>query len=628
MAQTFTNIYSFTGGSDGDNPYAGLILSGNTLYGTTESGGSSGSGTVFAINTDGTGFTNIYSFTALNHSTNSDGSLPATELVLSGNRLYGTAESGGGFGNGTVFAVNTDGTGFTNLHTFTALINSTNSDGAEPSSVILSGNTLYGTTFQGGHVGGGTVFRVNTDGSAFTNLFSFPSGNGPVGLVLSGNTLYGTTFQGGSSGNGAVFAINTDGSGFAELHNFTARSGLNQTNSDGANPHAGLILSGNTLYGTAAGGGSSGNGTVFAINTDGSGFTNLYTFTTTPFGPHGYVNSDGAWPYDGLILLGNTLYGTTYQGGSLGQGTVFEVNTDGSDFITLYNFDFIGMVYAGLILSDNTLYGTIIRGGSSFNGSVFALTLLPVIATQPNDVTVTVGSCACFTVLASSAIQQLSYQWYFNDTNTPVACGTNVTLKLFNVSTNEEGEYFCVVSNPNGSVTSDYATLTVLPLPVITTQPVSMTVTNGGCASFTVTASTDTPPLSYQWYFNDTDTPVDSETNATLNLVNVSTGEEGDYFCVVSNPNGGVTSDVAALTVLIPPVINSITQNPSDGSVTLDLSGGSGETYLVQVTTNLSSPTQWQTISTNVVDSDDGSWQFTDTDATNYSFQFYRISTQ
>jgi uncharacterized repeat protein (TIGR03803 family) len=190
-AQTFTNIYSFTGGSDGDNPYAGLILSSNTLYGTTESGGSSGSGTVFAVNTDGTDFTNIYSFTALNHSTNGDGSFPGTGLILSGNRLYGTADSGGRFGNGTVFAVNTDGTGFTNLHTFTALINSTNSDGTEPSSVILSGNTLYGTTFQGGHVGGGTVFKVNTDGSAFTNLFSFPSGSNPyAGLVLSGNTVY------------------------------------------------------------------------------------------------------------------------------------------------------------------------------------------------------------------------------------------------------------------------------------------------------------------------------------------------------------------------------------------------------------------------------------------------------
>src|SRR2546428_10366169 len=61
----------------------------------------------------------------------------------------------------------------------------------------------------------------------------------------------------------SVFAVNTDGTGFANLHSFNPNLG-----SDGANPHAGLILSGNTLYGTAAGGGSAGNGTVFAVNTD------------------------------------------------------------------------------------------------------------------------------------------------------------------------------------------------------------------------------------------------------------------------------------------------------------------------------------------------------------------------
>ena len=86
---------------------------------------------------------------------------------------------------------------------------------------------------------------------------------------------------GGSSGNGTVFAVNTDGTGFTNLHSFTAKSGLASTNSDGAYPSAGLILSGNTLYGTANGGGSSGNGTVFAVNTDGTGFTNLHSFTAS-----------------------------------------------------------------------------------------------------------------------------------------------------------------------------------------------------------------------------------------------------------------------------------------------------------------------------------------------------------
>src|SRR6266581_136289 len=96
----------------------------------------------------------------------------------------------------------------------------------------------------------------------------------------------------------------------------TARDTNTGTNRDGAGPSAGLILSGNTLYGTAYEGGSGGNGTVFKVNTDGTGFTTLHSFA----GP-----DDGANPEAGLILLGNTLYGTAQCGGSSGKGTVFSL---------------------------------------------------------------------------------------------------------------------------------------------------------------------------------------------------------------------------------------------------------------------------------------------------------------
>src|ERR1035437_628709 len=167
-AQTFTNLHSFTG-SDGVNPYAGLILSGNTLYGTAFQGGSSGAGTVFAVNTNGTGFTNLHSFNY------SDGANPQAGLILSGNTLYGAAYGGGSSGAGTVFAVHTDGTGFTNLYSFTAAPGSSaNSDGAKrQAGLILSGNTLDGTAYYGGSSVNGTVFAVHTDGTGFTNLHSF-----------------------------------------------------------------------------------------------------------------------------------------------------------------------------------------------------------------------------------------------------------------------------------------------------------------------------------------------------------------------------------------------------------------------------------------------------------------------
>jgi uncharacterized repeat protein (TIGR03803 family) len=390
-AQTFTNLYTFTGGTNAANPYASLILSGNTLYGTTFGGGKSGSGTIFAVNTNGMDFTNLYNFTALVSGTNSDGALPEAGLILSGNTLYGTATSGGVSGLGTVFAINTDGSGFRVLPAFTLSV-ADFPDGATPASgLILSGNTLYGTALNGGgSSGSGTVFAVNTNGTGFTNIyvFTFASGDSKTNsdgalpqsvLVLSGNTLYGTARGGGTSGNGTVFAVNTDGTSFTNLHTFTGSS-------DGAEPLAGLILLGNTLYGTTARAGTGNSGTVFAVNTDGTGFTNLYSFTATSGYPY-YTNSDGANPIAGLILSGNTLYGTAAEGGSGQGGTVFAINTDGTRFTDLHTFsngDYDDP-NAGLVLSDNILYGTTFSGGSGTVGTIFSLTLPVIIVTWPTN---------------------------------------------------------------------------------------------------------------------------------------------------------------------------------------------------------------------------------------------------
>jgi uncharacterized repeat protein (TIGR03803 family) len=199
--------------------------------------------------------------------------------------------------------------------------------------LVLSGNTLYGTTQGGGGgpggAGVGMVFAVNTDGSGFTNIHTFTgfaNGGGPHGgLILAGDTLYGTTF-GDYLGNpeptpSTVFKVNTNGTGFTILHRF------NVDFSDGFFPTAGLVLSGGTLYGTTSAGGSPMSGTVFTINTDGTGFSTLYDFTALPdAGGPPYTNSDGAYPSGDLILAGNTLYGTASQGGSFGAGTVFSLS--------------------------------------------------------------------------------------------------------------------------------------------------------------------------------------------------------------------------------------------------------------------------------------------------------------
>src|ERR1044071_1794172 len=395
-AQPSTLVHAFTG-LGGLYPYAGLILSGNTLYGTTYGDCVYNCGTVFKVNTDGTGFTNLHLFTSDSnpYATNSDGANPQAGLILSGNALYGTASGGGTFGSGTVFQVNTDGSGFVNLHNFTRSDGNalTNSDGANPyAGLILSGSTLYGTTSDGGSFGNGTVFALNTDGTGFATLHDFTAfppypatpinsdgANPQAGLVLSGNTLYGVARAGGGSGNGTVFAVNIDASGFTNLYNFTKLANTGN-NSDGANPQAGLILSGNALYGTASDGGSFGNGTVFAVNTDGSGFVNLHNFTKLYNTGN---NSDGANPYAGLILSGNTLYGTATAGGTFGAGigTVFAVNTDGTDFSILHTFTNYpsdgANPFASLVLSGNILYGTTIAGGALGGGTVFSLSLTP-----------------------------------------------------------------------------------------------------------------------------------------------------------------------------------------------------------------------------------------------------------
>jgi uncharacterized repeat protein (TIGR03803 family) len=376
----FTNLYAFTGVDDGAVPEAGLILSGNTLYGTTLSGGSTGYGTVFAINTDGSGFTNLYGFTG-----GDDGANPAAGLIVAGNTLYGTAVNGGATNNGTVFAINTDGSGFTTLHSFSGLdSNVHNSDGVNPQAgLVLSGNTVFGTAEFGG-MNYGTVFAINTNGASFSTLLTFNLNfNGFIfqgnddgatpqgGMVLSGHTLYGTASDGGNGGGGTVYSIQDNGSNFTTLYNFTGGN-------DGAFPVAGLILSGNTLYGAAEHNGSGQSGVLFSIGTNGSNFTVIYSFSQTSLN---FSNADGAFPAANLLLSGNRLYGTAQFGGDSGSGTIFAVNSDGSAFTNLHSFtarnngtnsDGAGPI-AGLILATNVLYGVAQNGGGNAAGTVFAI---------------------------------------------------------------------------------------------------------------------------------------------------------------------------------------------------------------------------------------------------------------
>jgi uncharacterized repeat protein (TIGR03803 family) len=246
------------------------------------------------------------------------------------------------------------------------------SDGAYPyDALTLVGDTFYGMTYDGGAYSSGTIFSIDIDGSNYEVLYSFnplvapgPDGDGGFPFISTftseGNTLYGVTYLGGDDLFGTIFKIDIDGSNYEILHSFEGTPG------DGRNPYGPMTLLGNTLYGVTDSGGTDDWGTIFSIDTDGSNYQILYSFEGGP--------GDGAYPFGELTVDGNTLYGTTYDGGG-GFGTIFSIDTDGSNYETVYTFGGTNgdSPNDGLVLIGDTLYGTTYTGGASGAGVIFSV---------------------------------------------------------------------------------------------------------------------------------------------------------------------------------------------------------------------------------------------------------------
>ena len=318
-----------------------------TLYGTAQNGGINGAGVLFSINyleaeLNPNGNPSGYNLvTAFSESLN--GSLSRSALTLGGNDnyLFGSLSSGGQFNNGLLIVYDL---ARLTLISYPFQGGSLGSDplgkvivqspifGMQPrgiqanatTNVDLSTITLYGVTRSGGSNSWGTVYRVQANGSNFMVLhhFNFSTTDGATpqgGMVLYSNMLYGTTSSGGLSYGGTVFKLNTNGTGFQIIGNFAYAT-------TGSSPQGDLIRSGHTLYGTTYIGGAGGGGTVYSIGTDGSNFQPLYSFSSpTADGNGNYTNRDGGWSVAGLTLDDNILYGTTPYGGSNGVGTAYEI---------------------------------------------------------------------------------------------------------------------------------------------------------------------------------------------------------------------------------------------------------------------------------------------------------------
>ncbi|MCX6283199.1 MAG: hypothetical protein NTW31_03040 [Bacteroidetes bacterium] len=360
----YTGLRGFTSIDGlGQYPYNNVVTDGTKLYGTTFNGGTTNHGVVFSINQDGSNYTVLYSFGELPDAQN-----PTCALVLSGTTLYGTSHYGGvngaPYGYGTIFKINTDGTGYTKMYDF-------NGYGYQPwGSLLLSGSYLYGMTCNNC-----TIFRISTVSPyTYTTLVTFqgtspPYGSNPYGeLLIDGDTLYGMTYMGGVNDRGTIFKVSISGTNFTTLRSFA-------NDGNGKYPCGSVGISGGYLYGMTHEGGANDCGTLFRISRAGSGYTVLKSFS----------NSDGYYPQGSLLITGSTVYGMT-SGGGIGGGVIFRCGLDGSGYTILINFTYSSGAcpgwqpwYGTPMISNSYLYGMTLNGGTveNYRGELYKYLLTP-----------------------------------------------------------------------------------------------------------------------------------------------------------------------------------------------------------------------------------------------------------
>ncbi len=364
------------GGGDGESPVHVIEGSDGALYGTATAGGSAGQGAVFRLNKDGSGY-------ALLHQSTNQHEFPTCVIEASDHWLYGLARAGGDFGSGAIFKLQKDGSGYSLVFSF----NGTN--GAGPQAVLLeaSDGAFYGTTSFGGTASRGTIFKVNKDGTAYAILHNF-TGNGydkdgayPEAGLIEGSDgwLYGVSDWGGTQDHGMIFKLQKDGSGYSEICGFPGIG--DHVNSGG--PHA-CVVEGpdGMLYGVTLTGGPSNGGVIFKVGKDGSGFARLFDMPT-----RGYFDGQSV-----LLASDGVLYGLTYTSGTRNQGSLFRLNRGGTGFAVLHNFTNIGGDGGGpwgLLMegSDGALYGTTTWGGNLNVGTLFRFVPPPEILSLRQELT-------------------------------------------------------------------------------------------------------------------------------------------------------------------------------------------------------------------------------------------------
>jgi len=381
----FTVLHSFTNNPDGASP-SGCLVEGSdgAIYGATESGGTN-VGTFYKIYKNGDGYVKLADL-------NLNSYQPAGGLLQASNGLIYGVTTGYGIGgyatnDGTLFSMNGDGSGY-----FTPCVfPQNNHDVAFPVGHLIQAidGGLYGISESGGANGDGTIYRFDPNSGQHSVVCSFTN-NGywnarNAGLIQGKDgLLYGTTYSSvmPNGSGGWIFKINTNGTGFNIIFSLPE---LTNNTYDYANPQANLIqASDGVLYGTTYGAsGANVGGTVFKINTDGTGYSVIHEFGRYTVGGNLWEN-DGSDPVAGLLEgTDGTLYGTTSgTWNNVGFGTIFKVNKDGSKYAILHTFSSSDGVYpdSSLLLgSDGALYGTSQASYAAY-GTIFRLVITPELS--------------------------------------------------------------------------------------------------------------------------------------------------------------------------------------------------------------------------------------------------------
>lgn len=387
-AAVLSTVAVFDSATTGGQPNGALVVdAAGNFYGTTSTGGAGGYGTIYKYSAS-QGLTTLTSFdgAALG------GTSRAGLTIDAEGNLYGSTTVGGN-GYGTVFKYSSTG-GLTTLHAFS------DTDGRTPSAAPVFGpdGSLYGTTFQGGTLGSGTVYKISSVSgtpslSVVVNLGASNNySNAPVVFDAAGNLL--TTSSTGGSVYGSVYQVTPDGSSTTLINfsRYTANTPSGGLVSDGAGNFYGVNSGGYNLF--IPGLGTLVNyGSIFKVSANGE-VTSLYDF-----GGAGGRNPSGAL----LVDAEGKLFGTTRYGGDFGFGMVFSYDPTTGLLTTLASFDSTtGSQPVGQLTADafGNLYGTTYAGGSGV-GTIFKVTGSGFVgASVPEPVSMALPAMACLGLTA------------------------------------------------------------------------------------------------------------------------------------------------------------------------------------------------------------------------------------